>query len=102
MSGGIAGPDGYPHVDALIHGGGQIMIGAIRPVPVAAVAHDGRQPLAMLRCAPGESLQQILGRLETALALARTTGQRVDDINRPDEQTNDVLGTPSTRRGHRS
>lgn len=100
--GSVARQGGYPHVDALIERGGQIMIGTIEPIRTAAVAHDGRQTLAMLRCGPKESLLQILERLEAALVQAQTTGQRVDDINRPGKQHSYVLGTPSTRRGHRS
>lgn len=74
---------GHAHIEALIHGGGQIMIGTMQPIRRAAVAHDGNKTLAMLRCQPNESLAAILLRLETAIATAKASGQRVDEINRP-------------------
>ncbi|MBL0123718.1 MAG: hypothetical protein IPP88_13650 [Betaproteobacteria bacterium] len=74
---------GHTHIEALIHGGGQIMIGTMQPIRRAAVAHDGNKTLAMLRCKANESLAAILLRLETAIATARASGQRVDEINRP-------------------
>ena len=73
----------HAHIEALIHGGGQIMIGTMQPIQRAAVAHDGSKTLVMLRCQPDESLTQILSRLETAISSAKATGQRVDEINRP-------------------
>jgi hypothetical protein len=73
----------YAHIEAIVHGGGQIMIGTMQPIRRAAVAHDGDKTLAMLRCKPKESLANILSRLETAIATANLTGQRVDEINRP-------------------
>ena len=73
----------HAHIEALIHGGGQIMIGTMQPIRRAAVAHDGSKTLVMLRCQPDESLTQILSRLETAISSAKATGQRVDEINRP-------------------
>lgn len=73
----------YAHIEAIVHGGGQIMIGTMQPIRRAAVAHDGNKTLAMLRCKPNESLASILSRLEAAIATANSTGQRVDEINRP-------------------
>ncbi|GLR25184.1 hypothetical protein [Limnobacter litoralis] len=74
----------HPHVEAIVHGGGQIMIGSIKPIRHAAVAHDGKKTLAMLRCKAGESLEQILHRLELAIAQAKLDGQCVDELNNPD------------------
>ena len=73
----------HAHLEALIHGGGQVMIGTMQPIRRAAVAHDGNKTLAMLRCKPGESLTDILKRLEAAITMAKKSGQRVDEINRP-------------------
>ena len=73
----------HAHIEALIHGGGQIMIGTMQPIRRAAVAHDGSKTLVMLRCQPEESLTHILSRLETAISSAKDTGQRVDEINGP-------------------
>lgn len=73
----------YAHIEAIVHGGGQIMIGTMQPIRRAAVAHDGDKTLAMLRCKPKESLASILSRLEAAIAKAQSDGKRVDEINRP-------------------
>ncbi|WP_284279385.1 hypothetical protein, partial [Limnobacter litoralis] len=74
----------HPHVEAIVHGGGQIMIGSIKPIRHAAVAHDGKKTLAMLRFKAGESLEQILHRLELAIAQAQLDGHCVDELNKPD------------------
>ena len=72
---------GWLHIQALIDGGGQIMIGTVAPIRGAAVAHDGKQTLAMLRRRPGEALPTLLGRLDAAIATAKSTGSRLDEIN---------------------
>jgi hypothetical protein len=69
------------HIQALIEGGGQIMIGSIAPIQGAAVAHDGNQTLVMLKRRPGEAIQDLLARLDVAIATAKSTGSRVDEIN---------------------
>ena len=74
---------GHAHIDAVIHQGGQIMIGTMKPIRVAAVAHDGDKTLAILRCGPNETLTEILARLDVAIATAKATGQSVDEVNRP-------------------
>lgn len=71
------------HIEALIDAGGQIMIGTVKPIVGAAVAHDGTKTLAMLKRRPGESLQLLLGRLDAAIQSAQRTGTRVDEINNP-------------------
>lgn len=77
----------HAHIEALVNGGGQIMIGTMQPIRRAAVAHDGSKTLVMLRCKPNESLADILLRMETAIASAKATGKRVDEINRPSADT---------------
>ena len=74
----------HPNIEALVHAGGQIMIGTVKPIKHAAVAHDGKRTLAMLRCKAGESINSILDRLNAAIAGAKVTGECVDDLNRPD------------------
>ena len=59
------------------------MIGTMLPIRGAAVAHDGEKTIVMLRCRSKESLDALLVRLDTAVAKAQATGQRVDDVNRP-------------------
>lgn len=73
----------HPHIEALIKGEGHVMIGAIKPVRNAAVAYDGKQAVAMLRYQPSETLPSILKRLDTAIATAQASGQRVDEWNQP-------------------
>lgn len=63
------------------------MIGSIAPIRAAAVAHDGTQTLVMLRRRPGEAIQELLARLDLALATAKSTGSRVDEINTPSSNT---------------
>jgi hypothetical protein len=65
----------------LIRDGGQIMIGTVAPIRGAAVAHDGKKTLAMLKHRSGEPLPDLLYRLDAAIATAKATGNRVDEIN---------------------
>lgn len=76
-------PSAWPHIEALIHAGGQILIGTLAPIESAAVAHDGKKTLAMLRRRSGEALPDLLARLDLAIATAKSTGSRVDEINTP-------------------
>ena len=69
------------HIQAVLDGGGQIMVGTIAPIKEAAVAHDGKKTLAMLRRRPPEPLSVLLARLDVAIASAQATGSRVDEIN---------------------
>jgi len=69
------------HIQAIIDGGGQIMVGTVAPIKDAAVAHDGKQTLAMLRRRPHEPIPVLLARLDAAIAAAQSTGSRVDEIN---------------------
>jgi len=57
------------------------MIGAIAPIHGAAVAHDGGKTLVMLRRRPREAIPDLLARLDAAIAIAQSTGSRVDEIN---------------------
>ena len=76
------GPTGaLAHIQAVIDGGGQIMVGTVAPIQGAAVAHDGRQTLVMLRRRPHEPIPALLARLAAAIAASKSTGSRVDEIN---------------------
>lgn len=59
------------------------MMGNVAPIRDAAVAHDGKKTLVMLRKRPTESVADLLVRLDRAIATAQSTGQRVDEINTP-------------------
>ena len=69
------------HIQAVIEGGGQIMLGTVAPIKGAAVAHDGTQTLAMLRRRPHEPIPALLARLDAAIAAAQSSGSRIDEIN---------------------
>jgi hypothetical protein len=72
-----------PNIAELIDSGGQISIGAIGPVECAAVANDDDQCFAMLRRKRGETLRQLLERLDAAIESAITTEEMIDEINPP-------------------
>jgi hypothetical protein len=59
----------WPHLQALIEGGGSISIGRIDPIPCAAVASD-------------EGLIDLLNRLDVALDAAFAHDIYTDEINR--------------------
>jgi hypothetical protein len=71
----------WAHIQQIIESGGQIMLGTVAPIRGAAVAHDGRKTLAMLRRRPGEAIQALLARLDATIATARSSGSRVEEIN---------------------
>lgn len=65
---------------------GQITLGNVRPVGCVAVAHDGRQTVSMLLLREGETLAQLLTRLDLAIAKAFTEGTRTDEVNPINQQ----------------
>lgn len=73
-----------PNLEAFLEGDApQISIGAIGPIQCAAVAADPHNMLAALVRRPGETLQQLLERLDEALYLALEEEQFTDEINTP-------------------
>jgi hypothetical protein len=63
---------------------GGISIGIIPPVTeCVAVAHEGRNTLAMLVRRKGETLAQLLIRLDLAIARAQTEDVFTDEVNSP-------------------
>jgi hypothetical protein len=60
---------------------GQITLSNVSPVGCVAVAHDGRQTLAMLLLRNGESVTELLTRLDLAIAKALSEGIRTDEVN---------------------
>lgn len=69
-----------PHIAALIDDG-EITIGVLRPVGCVAIAADEDCTYAMLVRRKGETLQQLLSRLEQALDKALTLDIYTDEIN---------------------
>jgi len=77
----------YANIEALVKGGGQIMIGSVAPIYGAAVAHDGKKTLVMLKQRAQEPVADLLVRLDTAIANAKSSGQRIDEINTASSKT---------------
>jgi hypothetical protein len=71
------------YIAMLIDDGGQITLGALHPIPCVAVANDDHGSLAMLRRRPGESVPQLLVRLNDSIAIAVETDEMIDEINVP-------------------
>ena len=65
---------------------GQITLGNVHPVGCVAVAHDGRQTVSMLLLREGETVAQLLTRLDLAIAKAFTEGIRTDEVNPINQQ----------------
>jgi hypothetical protein len=59
------------------------MLGTVKPIRGAAVAHDARKTLAMLQRRPTETVPDLLLRLDAPIAIAKASGTRVDEINKP-------------------
>ena len=76
----VGAPLNLPHIAELIDDG-EITIGVVRPVGCVAVASDGYNTLAMLRRRRGESLIQLLTRLDQAIAKANAEDVYTDEIN---------------------
>lgn len=68
-------------LEAFIADGGQIAIGRIGPIACAAVANDEHNMLAGLTRRPGETLPQLLMRLQAAVQLALDRDCFIDEIN---------------------
>jgi hypothetical protein len=85
----IAPSDALENIAELIDSGGQISVGQVPPIPCAAIANDDHNCLAMLKRRPGESLRDLLARLDAAIGTAWSEERFVDEINQP---------TPASRR----
>lgn len=71
-----------PHIATLI-ADGEITVCILNPVGCVAVATDGHNTLAMLKRRPGETLTQLLTRLDQAIERAWTEEIYTDEINPP-------------------
>ena len=70
-----------PNIEYLIDGNGEITIGGIGPIHCAATAADDDQSLAMLVRRDGETLKQLLVRLDRAIGKAVEDEIFIDEIN---------------------
>jgi hypothetical protein len=71
------------NIEFLIDGNGDITLGAVGPVRCAATAADEDQCLAMLVRRPGESLAELLQRLDAAIGDAYENSIFIDEVNTP-------------------
>ena len=74
------------HISELITYG-EIRVGEKFQMGCIAVAHDGHNSLAMLKRRKGETLIQLLTRLDHAIAKANKEGVFTDEINSPADST---------------
>ncbi len=70
-----------PNIESLIDGDGDITIGRVGPIACAATAADEHHSLAMLVRREGETLEQLLMRLEMAIDKAIEEEIFIDEIN---------------------
>ena len=75
-------PSSLPHIADLIDYG-DITVGVIEPVGCVATATDGSNCLAMLVRRDGETLHQLLLRLDLAVARAFVDDIFTDEVNVP-------------------
>ena len=76
-----------PNIEYLIDGNGDITVGGIASIPCAATAVDGTQCLAMLVRRDGETLAQLLIRLDRAIEMAEENEIFIDEVNTgPDDR----------------
>jgi hypothetical protein len=89
------------YVESLLDGYGEITIGRVGPIRCAAIACDEDQQLAMLVRRAGESLEDLLRRLEAALVRACEHDEYIDEINAPVQpnQRLERTGRRTPRRG---
>jgi len=69
------------NIETLIDEGGDISIGAVAPFSCVAAASDGGNCLAMLVRRDGESLRELIKRLDKAIALAWSDDLFTDEVN---------------------
>jgi hypothetical protein len=76
-------PTAFENIEFLIAGNGETTIGRAGAVRCAATAADEEQCLAMLVRRPGETLSELLQRLDAAIAEAYENNVYIDEINAP-------------------
>jgi hypothetical protein len=69
------------NIEFLIDGNGDITIGRVGSIPCVASAADEDQCLAMLQRRPGESLAELLLRLDAAIEHAYENDVYIDEVN---------------------
>ena len=88
-------PTTFENIEFLIENHGDITIGQVGSIRCAATAADEDQCLAMLQRRPGESLMDLLQRLDAAIEDAYENNVYIDEVNPPPRPS------PSTKRTRR-
>lgn len=78
-----APPGALANIEFLVDGNGDITIGRVGRIPCVATAADEEQCLAMLQRRPGESLADLLQRLDATIGDAYEHCICVDEVNTP-------------------
>ena len=73
----------WPNIEALVECEGQVSLGRIGPISLAAVASGEHNMLAQLVRRDGESLMDLLQRLDEAIDKAVNEETYTDEINEP-------------------
>lgn len=76
-------PGTFPNIESLIDGDGDITVGRVGPIRCVATAANDDQCLAMLQRRHGESLMDLLQRLDAAIADAYENNVYLDEVNKP-------------------
>ena len=71
----------FPTLQAFIDDGGHIDIGRIHPIECVAIANDEHTMYVALRRHNGETLMELLSRLDTSLKHCLGHDEFVDEIN---------------------
>lgn len=71
----------WPHIEEFLESGGNIEIGRVSPLDYVAVASDEHTMLAALTRNAGETLMELIHRLDDAVDLALNEGTLTDEIN---------------------
>lgn len=78
-----SGTAALPTLQAFIDHGGHIDIGRIRPIECAAIANDEHTMYVALQRRSGETLMELLARLDAALNHCLDNDEFIDEINAP-------------------
>ncbi len=73
----------FPTLQAFIDGGGHFDIGYIHPIDCAAIANDDHNMYVALLRRRGESLMDLLARLDASLKHCLENDDIIDEINAP-------------------
>ena len=77
---------GLKNLERIVDEDGGISVAVIESFGCIAAAAQKTHSLALLRRRSGESLTDLLQRLDAAVATAYATGSRVDEVNVPPNQ----------------